>query len=126
GTVFFADEPILRLTAPLPIAQLVETRLLNLLHFQTVIAAKAARMVLTAPGKMLVDFGLRRAHGAEAGLLSARASYLAGFTGTATLEAGRQFRIPVYGTMAHSYVQAHADEAAAFESFAKSQPANAI
>ena len=126
GTAFFADEPILRITAPLREAQLVESRVMNLLHYETVVASKAARMVLTAPGKMLVDFGLRRAHGAEAGLLSARASYLAGFTGTATLEAGRQFRIPVYETMAHSYVQAHADEAAAFESFAKNQPANAM
>ena len=71
GTVFFADEPVLRVTAPLPEAQLVETRLINLMHFQTLIASKAARMVLAAPGKQLVDFGLRRAHGAEAGLLAA-------------------------------------------------------
>ena len=73
GTVFFPDEPILRVTAPLPEAQLVETRLINLLHFQTLVASKAARMVLAAPDKVLVDFGLRRAHGAEAGLLAARA-----------------------------------------------------
>ena len=126
GTVFFADEPILRITAPLREAQLVESRVMNLLHYETLVTSKAARMVLAAPGKMLIDFGLRRAHGAEAGLLSARASYLAGFAGTATLEAGRQFGIPVYGTMAHSYVQAHADETGAFESFAKSQPANAM
>ena len=92
GTVFFADEPILRVTAPLPQAQLVETRLINLLHFQTLIASKAARMVLAAPGKLLVDFGLRRAHGAEAGLLAARASYLAGFAGTATVLAGTAVR----------------------------------
>ena len=75
GTVFFANEPILRVTAPLPEAQLVETRLINILHFQSLIASKAARMVLAAPGKLLVDFGLRRAHGAEAGLMAARASY---------------------------------------------------
>src|SRR5260370_39172639 len=74
GTVFFADEPILRVTAPLPQAQLVETRVINLLQFQSMIAAKAARMVLAAPGKRLVDFGLRRAHGAEAGVMAARAS----------------------------------------------------
>jgi len=80
GTVFFADEPIVRITAPLPEAQFVESRLINLLHFQSLIAAKAARMVLAAPGKQLVDFGFRRAHGAEAGLLAARASYLAGFS----------------------------------------------
>ena len=79
GTVFFPDEPLMRVTAPLPQAQLAETRLINLVHFQTVIASKAARMVLAAPSRQLVDFGLRRAHGAEAGLLGARASYLAGF-----------------------------------------------
>ena len=76
---FFADEPILRVVAPLPEAQLVESRLINLLHFQTLIASKAARVALVAPGRRLVDFGLRRAHGAEAGLLAARACYLAGF-----------------------------------------------
>ena len=122
GTVFFADEPILRITAPLPVAQLVETRLLNILHFQSLIAAKAARMVLAAPGKLLVDFGLRRAHGAEAGLMAARAAYIAGFAGTATVEAGRAFGLPLYGTMAHSFVQAFDDEAAAFESFARARP----
>jgi nicotinate phosphoribosyltransferase len=122
GTVFFPDEPVLRVTAPLPEAQLVETRLINLLHFQTVVASKAARMVLAAPGKQLVDFGLRRAHGAEAGLLAARASYLAGFSGTATVLAGREFGIPLVGTMAHSFVQAHDDEATAFERFAQVRP----
>jgi nicotinate phosphoribosyltransferase len=124
GTAFFADEPILRVTAPLPEAQLVETRLINILHFQTLIAAKAARMVLVAPGKLLVDFGLRRAHGAEAGLMAARASYIAGFAGTATLLAEKLYGIPVYGTMAHSFIQAHDDEAAAFENFARSRPEN--
>lgn len=124
GTVCFADEPLLRVTAPLREAQLVESRLLNLLHYQTVVASKAARCVLAAPGKLLVDFGLRRAHGAEAGLLSARASYIAGFSGTATLLAGAQFGIPVFGTMAHAFVQAHEDEAAAFEHFVRSQPDN--
>ena len=122
GTVVFADEPVLRVTAPLPQAQLVETRLLNLVHFQTVIASKAARVVLGAPGKQLVDFGLRRAHGAEAGLLAARASYLAGFDGTATLQASLEFGIPAVGTMAHSFVQAHDDEATAFEHFARVRP----
>ncbi|CAG4913996.1 unnamed protein product [Acidocella sp. C78] len=123
GTVFFADEPVLRVTAPLPQAQLVETRLLNLIHFQTVIASKAARMVLAAGGRQLVDFGLRRAHGAEAGLLAARAGYLAGFDGTATVAAGRAFGIPLFGTMAHAFVQAYADEATAFRHFARSRPA---
>jgi nicotinate phosphoribosyltransferase len=126
GTVFFANEPILRVTAPLPEAQLVETRLINILHFQSLIAAKAARMVLSAPGKLLVDFGLRRAHGAEAGLFAARASYIAGFAGTATMLAGKRFGIPIYGTMAHSFVQAFDSEEAAFETFARSRPENLI
>jgi nicotinate phosphoribosyltransferase len=124
GTAFFANEPILRVTAPLPQAQFVETRLINILHFQTLIAAKAARMVLAAPGKMLVDFGLRRAHGGEAGLMAARASYLAGFAGTATVLAGRQFGIPMFGTMAHSFIQAFDDEAEAFAAFAHTEPGN--
>jgi nicotinate phosphoribosyltransferase len=126
GTPFFGDEPILRITAPLREAQLVETRVMNLLHFESLVASKAVRIALAAPGRLLVDFGLRRAHGAEAGLLSARASYLAGFSGTATVEAARSFGVPVYGTMAHSYVQAHASEIEAFESFARAQPANAM
>jgi nicotinate phosphoribosyltransferase len=126
GTVFFADEPILRVTAPLPQAQLIETRLINILHFQSVVAAKAARMVLAAPGKLLVDFGLRSAHGAEAGLMAARASYIAGFGGTATVLANTLFGIPIFGTMAHSFVQAHDDESTAFENFARSRPENVI
>src|ERR1700722_16519156 len=102
GSVFFANEPILRVTAPLPQAQFVESRLINILHFQILIAAKAARAVLAAPDKLLVDFGLRRAHGAEAGVMAARASYIAGFAGTATVLAGKEFGIPIFGTMAHS------------------------
>jgi nicotinate phosphoribosyltransferase len=126
GTVFFANEPILRVTAPLPEAQLVETRLINLLHFQSLIASKAAGMVLLAPGKLLVDFGLRRAHGAEAGLLAARASYIAGFGGTATVLAEKAFGIPTYGTMAHSFIQTFDDESKAFESFARARPDNLV
>ena len=122
GTPFFANEPILRVTAPLPEAQLVESRLVNLLHFQSLIASKAARVVIQARGARLVDFGLRRAHGAEAGLLAARASYLAGFNATATVLAGAQFGIPLAGTMAHSFIQAHTSETEAFEHFAQSLP----
>ena len=122
GTVFFANEPILRITAPLPQAQFVESRLLNIIHFQTLIASKAARMVLAAPQKLLIDFGMRRAHGAEAAIYAARAAYLAGFTGTATAEAGRLFGMPVFGTMVHSFVQAHANERVAFEAFARARP----
>jgi nicotinate phosphoribosyltransferase len=122
GTPFFADEPILRLTAPLPQAQLVESRLLNLMHLSTLVASKAARVVAAAGGRTLVDFGMRRAHGAEAAVLGARAAWLAGFDGTATAEAGRRFGLPVFGTMAHSYVQAHDDESAAFEAFVRARP----
>jgi len=126
GTIFFPDEPILRVTASLPEAQLVEARLINILHFQSLIASKAARQVLLAPGKMLVDFGFRRAHGAEAGLMAARASYIAGFAGTATVIAGKLFGIPLYGTMAHSFIEAFDDEAAAFLAFAQSRPNNLV
>jgi nicotinate phosphoribosyltransferase len=126
GTMFFPHEPILRIIAPLPQAQLVESRVMSLLNFQTMVASKAARSVLIAAGKPLIDFGLRRAHGAEAGLLAARASYLAGFAGTATVLAGMAYGIPLYGTMAHSFVQTHEDELVAFEHFAQSQPDNLV
>lgn len=126
GTLFFANEPVLRVVAPLTQAQLVETRLLNIINFQSMVAAKAARSVLVAQGKLLVDFGLRRAHGAEAGLFAARAAYLAGFNGTATVLAGQKYGIPLYGTMAHSFIQAHDEETQAFEAFARTFPGNAI
>jgi nicotinate phosphoribosyltransferase len=126
GTIFFANEPILRVTAPLPQAQFVESRLINLLQFQTLIASKAVRMVLAAPNKVLVDFGMRRAHGAEAGLLAARASYIAGFAGTATVLAGQEFGIPLYGTMAHSFIESFDAETAAFTAFAESRPDNLV
>jgi nicotinate phosphoribosyltransferase len=124
GSVFFAGEPILRVVAPLPEAQLVESRLINLLNFQCMIATKAARGRLAAGTRRLADFGLRRAHGAEAGLLAARACYLAGFDSTATVEAGRLFDIPLSGTMAHSFIQAHDDEVAAFRDFARVHPSS--
>jgi nicotinate phosphoribosyltransferase len=124
GTLFFPDEPILRVTAPLPEAQLIEPRLINYLQFQSMVAAKAARMVLAARGKLLVDFGLRRAHSGEAGLLAARASYIAGFAGTATVPAQMLFGIPIFGTMAHSFIEVHESESAAFEKFARARPDN--
>jgi nicotinate phosphoribosyltransferase len=124
GTVFFANEPIIRITAPLPQAQLVETRIINILHYQSLIASKAARMRLAAPGKALVDFGLRRAHAGEAGVMAARASYIAGFAGTATMQAEKLYGIPTFGTMAHSFVEAFDDESEAFEKFAQSRPQN--
>jgi nicotinate phosphoribosyltransferase len=122
GTACFPNEPLIRITAPLPQAQLVETRLINILHYQTLIASKAARMVLAAPGKILSDFGLRTAHGAEAGLFSARASYLAGFSSAANVLAGERYGVPIVGTMAHSFVQVHDDETQAFEDFARARP----
>jgi nicotinate phosphoribosyltransferase len=126
GSACFANEPLIRITAPLPMAQLVETRLINILHYQTLIASKAARMVLAAPGKILSDFGLRTAHGAEAGLFSARASYIAGFAGAANVLAGERYGIPVVGTMAHSFIQVHDDEMTAFENFARARPDGVI
>jgi nicotinate phosphoribosyltransferase len=126
GSVCFPNEPLIRITAPLPQAQLVETRLINILHFQTLIASKAARMVLAAPGKILSDFGLRTAHGEEAGLFSARASYIAGFAGAANVLAGAHYGIPIVGTMAHSFVQVHDDEMQAFENFARARPEGVI
>ncbi len=126
GTIFFGNEPVLRITAPIAQAQVVESRLLSLLHFSTLIASKAVRSVLAAPGKLLIDFGMRRAHGAEAGLLAARAAYVAGFSGTATVAAGIEYGIPVFGTMAHSYIEAHADEISAFKGFARSCPQNVV
>ncbi len=126
GTVFFVNEPIVRVTAPLPQAQFIETRLVNLLHYQTLIASKAARCVLAAAGKPVIDFGLRRSHGAEAGLLAARASYLAGFAGSATVLAEPFFEVPIFGTMGHSFVQAHQAERHAFDHFADAQPDNVV
>jgi nicotinate phosphoribosyltransferase len=126
GTVCFPNEPLVRVTAPMAEAQLVESRLINILHMQTLIASKAARCVLAAPGKLLVDFGMRRAHGAEAGLFAARASYIAGFAGSATVLADRLWGVPSFGTMAHSFVQAHDSEVEAFEHFAQAQPRNVV
>lgn len=125
GTIVFPNEPLIRVTAPIAEAQLVEARLINLMHFQTIIASKAARCVLAAPGKSLVDFGLRRAHGAEAGMYAARATYLAGFSGTSTVLAGLTWKLPLFGTMAHSFIQAHDHEDDAFLRFAESNPASA-
>ena len=125
GTIFFADEPVLRVTAPLPVAQLVETRIINLLSFEIGIATKAVRCLQAAGERaLLVDFGLRRAHGAEAGMLAARASYAMGFAGTSNVLAGTQYGIPLYGTMAHSFIEAMGSEEEAFLAFARSNPGN--
>ncbi|MBA4147021.1 MAG: nicotinate phosphoribosyltransferase [Verrucomicrobia bacterium] len=126
GTLVFANEPLIRITAPMPVAQFIETRLINLLQFQTMIASKAARSVLVAPGKGLAEFGLRRAHGAEAGLLAARACYIAGFTSTSNVLAGKKFGIPISGTMAHAFIQSHEVEEDAFLHFARSNRDNVV
>ncbi len=125
GTVVFAGEPWLRVEARLPEAQFVESRLINLMHLSTLIATKAARCVSAAGGRPLVDFGMRRAHGAEAALHAARAAGLVGFAGTATVEAARRYGLPLSGTMAHSYVQAIGDERAAFRHYAATFPGSA-
>ncbi|MCL4814631.1 MAG: nicotinate phosphoribosyltransferase [Vicinamibacteraceae bacterium] len=117
GTPVFAYEPLLRVTAPVMQAQLVETALLACLTFQTSIASKAARIVWAASGHTLMEFGSRRAHGPEAGVLAARAAYIAGFDSTSNVEAGFRFGIPVAGTMAHSWVTSFADEMEAFRRY---------
>ncbi len=122
GTAFFPSEPVVEVTAPVLEAQLVETAVLNDVHFQSLIAAKAARCVEVAEGRTLVDFALRRTHGGEAGMKVARASYLAGFDSTSNVLAGRLYQIPVAGTMAHSYVECFEDEHEAFTAFVRSYP----
>ncbi|MGZ4373080.1 MAG: nicotinate phosphoribosyltransferase [Gaiellaceae bacterium] len=122
GALFFPNEPVLEIAAPLLEAQLVETMVLNQIHFQSLIAAKAARCVDAAGRRRLVDFSLRRTHGGEAGLKVARASYLAGFDATSNVLAGQRYGIPIAGTMAHSYIECFEDEAAAFASFARAYP----
>jgi nicotinate phosphoribosyltransferase len=125
GTPFFPSEPVLELTAPLIEAQLAETLVVNYVHFQSLIAAKAARCVDAAEGRRLVEFGLRRAHGGEAGLKAARASYLAGFDATSDVLAGQRFGIPLAGTMAHSYVECFEHETDAFAAYTRSYPEGA-
>jgi nicotinate phosphoribosyltransferase len=122
GTPVFANEPILEITAPLPQAQLIETFVMNQIHLQTLVASKARRVVTAAQGRTVVDFGARRMHGTDAALKAARAFYIAGVSATSNVLAGRCYGLPVAGTMAHSYVQAHADETAAFRAFLSCYP----
>ncbi len=117
GTPVFAQEPLLRVTAPLPEAQIVETPLLSTMLFQTAVASKAARVVQAARGRSVVEFGARRAHGTEAALLAARAAYLAGGTGTSLVDAWRRYGIPVSGTMAHSWIMSQPTEMEAFRRY---------
>ena len=122
GTPLFANEPILEVSAPLPEAQLVETFLMNQIHLQTTLASKASRVVSAARGRAVVDFGLRRIHGADAGLKAARAFHIAGVAATSNVLAGKAYGVPVSGTMAHSYIQAHDSEMEAFRAFTRLYP----
>jgi nicotinate phosphoribosyltransferase len=122
GTPVFANEPILEISAPIAEAQLIETLVLNQVHLQTVLASKAVRVVTAAQGRPVVDFGARRMHGIDAAVKGARAFHIAGVATTSNVLAGHLYRLPVSGTMAHSYVQAHDDEVAAFRAFARLYP----
>ncbi|MFN0087315.1 MAG: nicotinate phosphoribosyltransferase [Blastocatellia bacterium] len=122
GTVAFAEEPLLRVTAPLIEAQIVETFLLATINFQTMIATKASRVVEAARGRGVIEFGARRCHGFGAAVLAARAAYVGGCVGTSNVEAGRRFDIPVFGTAAHSFTMAFEHEIDAFRAYARVFP----
>jgi nicotinate phosphoribosyltransferase len=123
GTVVLAGEPLLEVTGPLPGAQLLETALLNAVTYQTALASAAARCVLAARGRPVVDFSLRRTHGVEAGIAAARAGAIAGFAATSDVAAAQRYGLPATGTMAHSFVQVFPDERCAFTAFAEDFPA---
>jgi nicotinate phosphoribosyltransferase len=126
GRLFFKDEPVVEITAPIIEAQIAETFVINQLNLQSLIASKAARCVHAAGGRSVVDFSLRRAHGIDAGIKVARSSYLAGFAGTSNVLAGQKYGIPVVGTMAHSFVSSFEHEIEAFRAFVQSFPENSI
>ena len=126
GTPVFAEEPLLRVTAPIIEAQVVETYLLTAITFQTMVATKAARVVEAAQGRGVVEFGSRRAHGPEAGVLAARAAYLGGCLGTSNVEAGFRFGLPTYGTLAHSFVMSYEEEEESFRQFTRVFPQHTV
>jgi nicotinate phosphoribosyltransferase len=126
GEIFFAQEPVIRVTAPLIEAQIMESFLLNTVHLQTMIASKASRVVIAAANRNCFDFALRRTHGQDAGIKVARASYIAGFSGTSCVLAGKLYNIPVAGTMAHSFIMSFKNELEAFLAYARSFPARSI
>jgi nicotinate phosphoribosyltransferase len=126
GTIMFPEEPIVSVTAPTIEAQIIETYLLNVMNFETLVATKTARMVDAAQGRTVVDFGARRAHGRDAALLAARASYLAGATGTSLVIAGKIWGIPYIGTIPHKFVQDRPSELQAFREYGESFPHNTI
>jgi len=126
GRIFFADEPLIEVVAPIIEAQIIETLALNVMQLETMLATKSARVWHAAAGKGLIDFGMRRTHGVDASVKAARASYLAGFLGTSNLLAGKIYGIPVFGTMAHSYVTSFDREIDAFNAFARAFPGNTV
>ncbi len=126
GRLFFKDEPVIEITAPIIEAQLVETFVINAINLQVMIASKAARCVYAAKGRSIIDFSLRRTQGIDAGLKAARASFIAGCSGTSNVLAGKLYGIPVSGTMAHSYITSFKDEADAFRAFAETFPDNTV
>jgi nicotinate phosphoribosyltransferase len=126
GTLAFANEPILRVTAPIVEAQIVETYLLSQIGFQTLVATKAARVTEAAQGRAIVEFGTRRAHGPESGMLAARAAFIGGCAGTSNLEAGMLFGIPVFGTLAHSFIMAFENETSSFREFERIFPDDSV
>jgi len=126
GEIFFADEPVLEVTAPLIEAQIIETFLINTVGLASMLATKAARCVHAAAGRPIVDFSLRRTQGSHAGMAVARSSYIAGFSGTSNVLAGKVWDIPISGTMAHSFVTAFESEIEAFEAYARLFPDSAV
>ncbi|MCL2288764.1 MAG: nicotinate phosphoribosyltransferase [Candidatus Bathyarchaeota archaeon] len=122
GTVVFPNEPLIRITAPIIEAQIVETFILNTVNLQTTMSTKASRVVYAARGRSVIEFGLRRAHGIDAGMNVARSSYIAGCSGTSNVLAGMVYGIPVFGTMAHSFIMSYQKEIDAFRAFVKSFP----
>ncbi len=122
GRIVFADEPLIEITAPIPIAQVVETYLLNIVTFQTTIASKAARCRIAARDRQIVDFAFRRTQGADAAMAVARTTAMVGFSATSNVEAARRYGLRAAGTMAHSYIESFASEADAFRAFAKDFP----
>ncbi|MBW2011714.1 MAG: nicotinate phosphoribosyltransferase [Deltaproteobacteria bacterium] len=126
GTIFFENEPVLEVTAPIIEAQIIETFLLNTIGFQTMIASKAARCMTAAQGRPLVDFSLRRTQGQDAGIKVARSTYLTGFAATSNVLAGKIYDIPISGTMAHSFISAFNNEIDAFSAFSKTFPKNSV
>jgi len=126
GRLFFVNEPILEVTAPMIQAQIIETFVINAINFQSMIATKASRSFHAAQGRPLVDFALRRTQAADAGMKVARASFIGGFIGTSNVLAGKQFGIPIYGTMAHSFVTSFEKEIDAFRAYVRTFPANAV